>query len=215
VTQTVDTVLFDLDGTISDSAPGILSSLQIAFAEHDVAWPDEATARSFLGPPFHASLPPFVGEENLPSVIEAYRRRYVGEKGMFNTVMYAGIADLLAKLHADGFRLALATSKPEPLAVEILGHLGAAHYFTEIGGDTFDGARGTKALVVKDVLARLGSPAPENVIMVGDRRHDVEGGRENELRTVGVLWGYGDHAELHTAGAWKIIAQPADLTLLL
>ena len=215
VSRSVNTVLFDLDGTISDSAPGILSSLQIAFSEHDVEWPDEKTARSFLGPPFHASLPPHVGEDRLQSVIDAYRRRYVGEKGMFNTEMYPGVGSLLTTLHSAGVRLALATSKPEPLAVEILGHLGVAELFTEIGGDTFDGARGTKSLVVAEVLRRLGSPAPDTVRMVGDRRHDVEGGNDNSLNTIGVLWGYGDHAELTTAGAWKIISSPGEIHELL
>lgn len=210
----VTTVLFDLDGTISDSAPGILGSMRAAFAEHGIEWPDDATAHTLLGPPLRVSLPPFVGDERLDAVITSYRRRYVGERAMLDATVYDGVADLLGSLVAGGTRLAVATSKPEPQATLILEHLGLAGCFAEICGDTLGGDRGTKALVVGEVLHRLGRPDPREVLMVGDRHHDVEGSRMHGVDCAGVLWGYGSRAELQAAGAWAICAVPGDVAAL-
>ncbi len=207
----ITTVLFDLDGTISDSAPGILGSMQAAFAEHDIDWLDDATARSLVGPPLRVSLPPLVGADRLESVIASYRQRYETQGGLLNASLYDGIVELLTRLHGRGLCLAVATSKRESLAVEILSVLGVSSWFTVIGGDTLDGARGSKALVVGDVLTRLGSPPPDRVVMVGDRQHDVIGAAVHGVACVGALWGYGDREELEAAGAWAVCDQPTDL----
>ena len=134
---------------------------------------------------------------------------------MFDTSLYDGIVDVITSLHRRGFQLAIATSKPEPLAVEILEFLGVAHWFTTIGGDTLEGHRGSKALVVGEVLDRLGSPPPSSVLMVGDRHHDVEGAREHGVMCIGALWGYGSVAELEAAGAWAICTEPAELLAII
>ncbi len=214
MTREITTILFDLDGTISDSAPGIFGSMQAAFAAHEIEWLDDATARSLLGPPLRVSLPPLVGADRLDSVIAAYRHSYETQRGLLDTSVYDGIAELLLGLHGRGLRLALATSKPEPLAVKVLDALGLTSWFTIVGGDTFDGARGTKALVVGDVQARLGSPTPAEVLMVGDRHHDVAGAAAHGVSCVGALWGYGDRHELESAGAWAICDHPTDLLKL-
>lgn len=207
-------MLLDLDGTICDSAPGILGSMQVAFAEHGIEWLDEATARTLLGPPLRVSLPAFVSEDRLDAVIASYRQRYAGERAMLDASVYAGVPELLDALTARGLRLAIATSKPERQATEILEHLGVAGRFAEICGDTLTGERGTKALVVGEVLRRLGQPDPAEVLMVGDRHHDVEGSRVHGVDCIGVLWGYGSRVELETAGAWAICTEPGDVAAL-
>ena len=203
--------MFDLDGTVSDSARGILAALRHAFVVTGVPAPDGPTERALLGPPFYESLPPLIGgAAKLPAVITAYRQRY-GEGGMFDTTAYPGIADVVEYLHGSGVRLAVATSKPEPYAVPIVEHLGLAACFETVGGDELDGSLGTKALVIGKVLRRLAvEPGPE-VVMIGDREHDVHGAREHGLRCIGAAWGYALPGELERAGADPICAAPADL----
>lgn len=211
----IDTVLFDLDGTLSDSAPGILASLRASFAEAGLDWVDADTARSLLGPPFWHSLPPLVGQERVEQVVTAYRRHYVEDGAMFDTSCYDGVAEALAALSRQGYRLAVATSKPEPHAGRIVAHLGLDRYFTTVCGDTLDGGRDSKALVVGEVLRRLGTPDPDTVLMVGDRSHDVLGAAAHGVDCAGALWGYGSATELTAAGALRLCASPAEVLALL
>ncbi|HEX2904040.1 MAG TPA: HAD hydrolase-like protein [Jatrophihabitans sp.] len=206
-----EVVLFDLDGTLSDSAPGILASLRLAFAENDVAWVDDQTARTLLGPPFWHSLPPLVGADKLDAVVADYRKHYVGEQLMFHTRAYDGVPELVAGLAELGLPLAVATSKPEPHSVRIVEHLGLAQHFEFVCGDTVDGQRDSKALVVGEALRRLGNPDPAAVLMVGDRSHDVLGAAANGVACAGVLWGYGSRVELESAGALAVCARPAEV----
>ncbi len=206
-----DYVLFDLDGTLSDSAPGILGSLELAFAEVGVPWLDPVTARTLLGPPFWHSLPPHVGADKLDAVVAAYRRHYVDGEAMFRTSRYDGVLELAQSLVQQGITLAVATSKPEPHASRIVEYLGMHGLFETIGGDTVDGQRDSKALVIGEVLQRLGNPAPASVLMIGDRSHDVLGAAAHGLGCAGVLWGYGSAEELSTAGALRLCAEPADV----
>jgi phosphoglycolate phosphatase len=204
-------VLFDLDGTLSDSAPGILGALRHAFAVNGLEPLDPATERELLGPPFYESLPPLIGgEDRLPAVIEAYRAEYA-RTGMFETVAYDGIRDVLVTLHRSGVRLAVATSKPEYYAVPIVEHLGVADFFETVGGDELDGSLRTKALVIEKVLRRMDAPDPADVVMVGDRAHDVLGAREHGIRCVGAGWGYGSPGELARVGADPVCAHPREL----
>lgn len=171
---------------------------------------DELTERSLLGPPFYTSLPPLIGgEAKLPDILEAYRRHY-GAGGMFDTSAYEGVAGVLAAARAAGCRLAIATSKPEPYAIPIAEHLGLGAMFDTIAGDTLDGGRPTKALVIGEVLVRLGAD-PADAIMIGDREHDVFGAREHGIGCVGAGWGYGLPGELAAAGADPICPRPVDL----
>jgi len=211
----IDTVLFDLDGTLSDSAPGILGALRASFAEAGLEWVDPDTARSLLGPPFWHSLPPLVGEHRVAQVVAAYRRHYVEQGAMFDTTRFEGVLDTLRALAGRGYRLAVATSKPEPHASRIVAHLELADFFQTVCGDTLDGARDSKALVVGEVLRRLGNPDPATVLMVGDRSHDVLGAAAHGLGCAGALWGYGSVAELTAAGALRLCAKPAEVLDLL
>jgi phosphoglycolate phosphatase len=211
----IQNVLFDLDGTLSDSAPGILGALQASFAEAGLDWVDPDTARSLLGPPFWHSLPPLVGEHRVAEVVASYRRHYVEGGGMFNTARYDGVLETLQALAEQGYRLAVATSKPEPHASQIVAHLGLAAFFETVGGDTLDGGRDSKALVVGEVLHRLGNPDPGTVLMVGDRSHDVLGAAAHGLDCAGALWGYGSAEELTAAGALELCAKPTEVLSLL
>jgi phosphoglycolate phosphatase len=208
-----DVVLFDLDGTISDSQRGILAALRHAFATHGVPPMDAATERTILGPPFYESLPPLIADVPLADVIEAYRTHY--SSTMFDTDIYAGVGELIAMLASGGIRLALATSKPEAYAVKIVEHLGLAHHFEVLGGDALDGSRGTKALVIEDVLRRLGDPDPATVMMIGDREHDVHGARAHGVATIGVRWGYGSPGELEGANPYAIAASASEVRAIL
>jgi phosphoglycolate phosphatase len=204
-------VLFDLDGTLSDSAPGILAALRHAFAVNGLPPLDPRTERALLGPPFYESLPPLIGgTAALPAVIAAYRERY-GAGLMYETTAYDGVEEVLATLHGAGVRLAVATSKPEHYAVPIVDRLGLADYFETVGGDELDGSLPTKALVIDKVLRRLGVPPAAQVVMVGDRAHDVLGARAHGIGCVGAGWGYSLPGELEGAGADPICATPREL----
>jgi phosphoglycolate phosphatase len=207
-------IMFDLDGTLSDSAPGILGSLRHAFDVNGVPRLDPQTERALLGPPFYESLPPLIGYAALPDVIAAYREHY-GRVGMYETSAYTGIREVLVGLRAQKVMLAVATSKPEVYAVPIVAYLGLAELFETIGGDELDGSLGTKALVIGKVLARLDEPDPADVIMVGDRVHDVEGARAYGIPTIGAGWGYAIPGELEAAKPFRICATPADLAAVL
>ncbi len=215
--------MFDLDGTISDSAPGILGSLELAFADHDLPWIGPDAARAILGPPFRTSLVPYMPASLIEPVIVSYRRYYNDLEGMYNTTLYDGIEAVLTALHDDGFALALATSKPEEPAIAIAKYLKISHYFATIAGDTHDGVLGTKALVVGEALTRLGrttdrhhdvmSPGDRHhdVIMIGDRHHDVDGATQHGVRCIGAQWGYGGADELAAAGAHVLVEHPHQL----
>jgi phosphoglycolate phosphatase len=206
-------VLFDLDGTVSDSAPGILASLRHAFAVNGLPPLDPTTERALLGPPFYESLPPLIAGHSLDAVIASYREHY--RSAMYGATLFAGVGALLAALRADRRRLAVATSKPEHYAVPIVEHLGIADMFETIGGDELDGSLPTKALVIEKVLRRLGNPAPADVIMVGDRSHDVVGAREHGIDCVGAAWGYALPGELESARPAYLCATPDDITAIL
>lgn len=206
--QLPDTVLLDLDGTLVDSAPGILGSLREAFDELGLDWPEHALGRHVLGPPLYTTLPGIVGADRAAEVVAVYRRRY-GETGLLASEPYPGIDALLHELGSRGVRLALATSKAEVYARAILDNHGWTELFAEITGDTLDAARPTKTAVVAEALRRLGTR--ERAIMVGDRRDDVAGARAHGLDCVGAGWGYGSPGELLDAGVLAVVATPAEL----
>jgi phosphoglycolate phosphatase len=200
--DSVPIVLFDLDGTVSDSAPGILASLRYAFDVNGIEALDAITERALLGPPFYESLPPIIGAHRLGPVIDAYRAHYAD--AMYDSTIFPGVPELLAALHADGRRLAVATSKPEHYAVPILQHLDVDQFFETIGGDELDGSLRTKALVIGKVRERMGDPPSTDIIMVGDRSHDIAGARAHGIDTIAVRWGYAMPGELEDACPLRI-----------
>lgn len=202
-----DIVLLDLDGTLVDSAPGILDSMRAAFAEVGVPWPERGIGREIIGPPLHVTIPALTGDA-APAVIAAYRRIYA-DHGLLHSPPFDGVSELLSGLAEAGTRIAVATSKAEPFAERIIAANGWTDLFATVCGDTLDAARPTKAAVVAEALRRLG--VRDGAVMVGDRSHDVVGARANGLACLGAGWGYGAPGELESAGATMVYASPDDL----
>lgn len=182
-------VIFDLDGTLTDSAQGIVSSFRHALGEIGAEVPDGDLAGRIVGPPMHHTLQAMGLGEHADAAIAAYRAHY-STRGWAMNSLFDGVPRLLADLRAAGVRLAVATSKAEPTARRILEHFGLDEYFDVIAGASLDGVRATKAEVMAHALAQL-EPLPERVVMVGDRAHDVEGAAAHGIATVVVDWGYG------------------------
>ena len=182
-------VIFDLDGTLTDSAAGVVASFRHALAAVGAEVPDGDLAALVVGPPIHHTLSELGLGERADEAVVAYRADYTRRGWAMNT-LFDGVADVLADLRAAGVRLAVATSKAEPTAVRILEHFGIAEQFEVIAGSSLDGQRSRKSDVVAHALAQL-EPLPERVVMVGDRAHDVQGAAEHGIATVVVGWGYG------------------------
>jgi phosphoglycolate phosphatase len=182
-------VIFDLDGTITDSADGIVSSFRHALGQVDVAVPEGDLTSRIVGPPMHHTLATMGLGEHTEAAIAAYRADYTTRGWVMNS-LFDGISPLLADLRAAGIRLAVATSKAEPTARRILAHFGLDEHFEVVAGASVDGTRATKADVLAHALEQL-QPLPERVLMVGDRRHDVEGAAAHGIDAVVVGWGYG------------------------
>ena len=182
-------VIFDLDGTLTDSAHGIVASFRHALGQIGAEVPDGDLAARIVGPPMHHTLAAMGLGDRAEEAIIAYRADYTRRGWSMNTV-YEGITELLADLQAAGVRLAVATSKAEPTAQRILEHFGIAGHFEVIAGASLDGTRAAKAEVLAHALTQL-EPLPQRVLMVGDRAHDVEGAAEHGIAAVVVGWGYG------------------------
>jgi phosphoglycolate phosphatase len=203
-------VIFDLDGTLTDSAQGIVSSFRHALDEVGAEIPDGDLAGRLVGPPMHQTLTA-MGLKDPDGAIAAYRADY-STRGWAMNALFDGIPQLLTDLRAAGVRLAVATSKAEPTAQRILEHFGLDQHFEVIAGASLDGVRATKAEVVAHALAAL-EPLPDRVVMVGDRAHDVEGAAVHGIATVVVDWGYGaaDFAEPTGVAAVAHVATVDDL----
>lgn len=182
-------MIFDLDGTLTDSASGIVASFRHALNEVGATVPDGDLTQMIVGPPMHVTLTAMGLGERADEAIAAYRADYTSRGWSMNHV-FDGIPALLADLQGAGVRLAVATSKAEPTARRIIEHFGLDGHFEVIAGASPDGVRSAKADVVAHALAQL-EPLPSTVLMVGDRRHDVEGAAAHGIDTVVVDWGYG------------------------
>ncbi|SBS77913.1 HAD-superfamily hydrolase, subfamily IA, variant 1 [uncultured Mycobacterium sp.] len=194
-------VIFDLDGTLTDSADGIVASFRHALTTIGADVPAGDLVGRIVGPPMHVTLTGLGLGERADEAIAAYRTDYTSRGWAMNS-LFDGIPQLLGDLRAAGVRLAVATSKAEPTARRILEHFELAGYFDVIAGASVDGTRSSKADVVAHALSQL-DPLPERVLMVGDRAHDVAGAAEHGINTVVVGWGYGaaDFLEPHAAQA--------------
>jgi phosphoglycolate phosphatase len=199
-------VIFDLDGTLTDSAEGIVSSFCHALRQVGAAVPDGDLAGRIVGPPMHHTLSQLGLGEHTDAAIAAYRADYTSRGWAINS-LFDGIGPLLADLRAAGVRLAVATSKAEPTARRILAHFGLDGLFEVVAGASVDGLRSSKTDVLAHALAQL-RPLPERVLMVGDRRHDVEGAAAHGIDAIVVGWGYG-RADFPAAGPAGVVAHVA------
>ncbi|CYV24885.1 TPA: HAD family hydrolase [Streptococcus suis] len=209
------TILFDLDGTLTDSGQGILNSVAYALEKMGIEEPDTANLNRFIGPPLYESFSRFyqLSPEDTQSAVDAFRV-YFKEKGMFENQLYPGIIPLLEELRTAGKTLVIATSKPEIFAKQILEHFGIAHYFDVIAGASLDSSRISKADVIGYAINQL-EAFPKHAVMIGDREHDIEGARRHQLPAIGVLYGYGNKQEFEKAGATMIVETVQDLKRVL
>ncbi|WP_066581941.1 HAD hydrolase-like protein [Cellulomonas timonensis] len=207
-------VLLDLDGTLTDSAPGIVSSVAHAYRALGLPVPDPATLRSFVGPPITVSfLAHGIAPDRLTEAVAAYRAAFTAE-GMFDNSLYPGILEAIARLRAAGCTLAVATSKPEVYARPICERFGITPLVDGVYGAPLDDVPSTKATVIAHALAELGPdrvPGPARTVMVGDREHDVLGAAEHGIDCLGVTWGYAQPGELLGAGAVDLVDDVASL----
>jgi len=204
-----DTVLFDLDGTLTDPKVGITASIRYALDRMGVAHDPADDFTWCIGPPIQRSFERLVGAAKAAEGVTHYRARY-GATGLFENALFPGIDAALASLVAQGIRLFVATSKAHVFARPIVAHFDLTRYFIAVEGAELDGTRADKAEVIAHVLARHGVD-PAGAIMIGDREHDIIGARKNGLRNIGVLYGYGSAAELLAAGADELCAMPGDI----
>jgi len=206
-------ILFDLDGTLTDSGEGIMNSAVYALAHFGIPAPTEAELRTFVGPPLTETFARFgVPRDRLEEAVRVYRSRYL-PIGKFENHPYPGIRELLEKLKADGHTLFVATSKPEVTSIEILQHFGLDGYFEKICGASTDFSRNSKEAVIAYLLDSCG--ARENAVMVGDTAYDVIGAAAHGIPAIGVAWGYGDVEEMVQSGAAAIAQTPQELQELL
>lgn len=206
------TVLFDLDGTITDSEPGIIACVQHALRQFGIEVENPNTLRPFIGPPLRDSFRDYfqMTPEEAEQATEFYRQRYA-PIGKFECSVYPGIPELLRRLHETGRTVILATSKPEGFAREILEHFDLAQYFDLIGGATLDGSRDTKEAVLQYILDSGRVPDRQDAVMIGDTKFDMIGAAAFSLPAVGVLYGFGSRQELEENGALFLARDAAEL----
>ena len=209
-------ILFDLDGTLTNSELGITKSVQHALKKFGIEVEDRTVLRPFIGPPLGESFQVYYGmsKEESERAIEYYRERF-SVKGLYENEVYEGVEKLLQDLKESGKKLILATSKPEKFTMLILEHFDLLKYFDFVAGATMDGSRGEKADVIRYALEISGIKDKSEAIMVGDRKFDILGAKENGLASIGVLYGFADREELTEAGADYIVEKAEDIVKVL
>jgi len=205
------TVLFDLDGTLTDPGLGITNSVAYSLKKFGIEIEDRKELYKFIGPPLHDSFMKYYGfSEKEAETAIVYYREYFRDTGIFENKVYDGIENLLKEIKTSGRKIILATSKPEEFAKRILVHFELDKYFDFAAGATMDTSRSKKGDVIAYALKGSGCSA-ENAVMIGDRLHDILGAKENGLASIGVLFGYGSREELENAGADYIAETVEDI----
>lgn len=200
-------ILFDLDGTLTESGEGIMRSAQYALEKIGKPEPELNNLRVFVGPPLVEQFMEYaqIDRATAETAVEYYRERY-SVTGIFENALYPGIEEMLSKLKEMGYTLAIASSKPEFYVRQIMDHFGVAQYFAEMGGSEMDGRRTDKAEVIEEVLRRMDmGEHRDQVIMIGDKEHDVYGAKKAGLECISVSYGYGTKEELTQAAPQKIV----------
>lgn len=206
------TILFDLDGTLTNPALGITDSLAYALEKFNIEVTDKKELYRFIGPPLQDSFENFYhfSKEDSLKAVDFYRD-YFRHKGLYENEVYQGIPDLLERLKAQGKKLLVATSKPEGFARQILKHFKLFDYFDLVAGASMDGSRRLKGDVIAHALTSAQIADPSSAIMIGDRKHDIIGAKENGLDAIGILYGFGNREELKKAGATYIATNVEEL----
>ena len=205
-------VFFDLDGTLTDSGEGIINAAIYALEKYNIEVNDRSELRKFIGPPLQDSFSTDYGfqEDEIEDVIKIFRE-YYSEKGIFENTIYENIQAMLFELKNRGKKLVVATSKPEVFTKKVLDHFNISSYFDYVSGATLNNEKIKKVDIIRDAICKLGITNKSKVVMVGDRKLDVLGAKENGIDSIGVLWGYGDLLELEKVGPTYIAEKVLDL----
>lgn len=209
-------ILFDLDGTITDSGEGITKSVLYALKSFGIKVDNLKDLNKFIGPPLKDSFKRFYdfSDEKAELGLKKYRE-YYEDKGIYENKLYDGIVDILEVLKKNGKKIVLATSKPEVYAKQILKYFNIDEYFSFVAGADFEETRVKKGEVIKYALEEAKISDLTKVVMVGDREHDIIGAKENNIKSIGVLFGFGDVIELTQARADFIAKNPGELLRIL
>ena len=206
-------ILFDLDGTLTDSGEGIINCAIPALEHFGITPPEREKLRVFVGPPLHETFVKFgVPADKTDEAIQIYRQRYI-PIGIFENKLYPGIPELLEALVNKGHKLYIATSKPEFMTLQILERFGIIQYFTKICGASTDSSRNTKEAVIAYLLEQCDNR--EDMVMVGDTVYDVRGAAFHGIPAIGVSWGYGNTEDMEREGAIAIAHSTEELIKLL
>lgn len=211
-----NTILFDLDGTLTDPKEGITKSVQYALSACGIQVDNLDELLCFIGPPLIDSFEEYYGMSKDEAVfaLKKYRERF-SSIGIFENQMFEYVPKILSALKQAGKTVALSTSKPEVYAKRILDHFSITGYFDEICGCELDGTRNSKAEVIEETLKRLNNPDKKKVVMVGDRKHDIIGAKKCDITSIGIKIGYAEDGELEKAGADYIVDNLQELEKLL
>lgn len=209
-------VLFDLDGTLTDSSEGITGSLQYALGKVGILIEDRKELEFFIGPPLVSAARERYGlsGEDAKKMLDYYREVF-SVTGLYENEVYQGIPRLLRRLSDSGIQCVLATSKPEIYAVKILEHFKLSGYFKKMVGNTLDDAHPSKAHIIAKALREAGVEEKSEAVMVGDRKYDIEGAFDNGIDSIGVAYGFGSETELREAGASRIAQSVEELEKML
>lgn len=206
------TVLFDLDGTLTDPGLGITNSVMYALDKFGIKVKDRTSLYKFIGPPLKESYSKYYhlsGEDLNRAVV--YYREYFSEKGIFENVLYDGMAEVLERIKSSGRKIILATSKPDEFAIKILEHFGIEQYFDFVAAATMDETRTGKAEVIAYAIESCNITDLQSTVMVGDRENDILGAKALGIDSIGVLYGYGGMEELQSAGATYLARSVEDI----
>lgn len=209
-------VLLDLDGTLSDSRPGIAASFRFTLGElgHDAATSGDLTWA--VGPPIAVSMRRLLeqyGDDRVDRAVGVYRARY-SDVGLYDCSVYPGIVGMLDALRSAGLKMCVATSKRRDFADRVIDHLGLRPYMEAVYGALPEGGLDDKQDLLAYILADQGL-SPADTVMIGDRLHDMHAAQHNDIRSIGVLWGYGSQTELEASGAGAVAAVPDDVARLI
>lgn len=211
-----DVILFDLDGTLTDPEKGITRSFQYALKKFGINENNMEVLTSFIGPPLKSTfINHYSFDEKKAWEAVMYYREYFTEKGIFENEVYPGIPEMLQELKNKHKKILLATSKATVFSERILEHFNMKGFFDHIIGSNFDGTRAEKAEIISYALSLLGEESFGNPVMIGDRKHDIIGAKQNNIDAVGVTYGYGSSQELKEAGATYILDSVAEVAMFL
>jgi len=209
---TARVLLFDLDGTLTDPRPGIVGCIRFALDRLRVSCPSDEVLAGYIGPPLRgtfATLLDTSDAERIEEALRLYRQRFA-DKGLYENKIYAGVPAMLDSVGHVARAAYVATSKPAVYAERIVSHFKLGHHFRKVYGAELDGRRDDKAELLAYLLATEGVE-PSASVMVGDRSADIIAAKANEVRSIGVLWGYGSEEELTDAGADMLCRTPSEL----